>query len=117
MASLAETGELIVATVQNKVAGAVTYVGPGRIKAEFFPIEWPILRMLVVAPARRLGIGRALTEECIRRAERDGASLIALHTTHIMKVALPMYRRMKFKYQSRTDIFEFLVVFTSGNLP
>ncbi|MGH8454210.1 MAG: GNAT family N-acetyltransferase [Nevskiales bacterium] len=100
MASLAQTGELIVATIQEKVAGAVTYVGPGKKKREFFPIEWPILRMLVVAPAHRgLGIGRALTEECIRRAKRDGAPLIALHTTPIMKVALPMYERMGFKYQ------------------
>lgn len=100
MASLAESGELIVAAVQEKVAGAVTYVGPGKKKREFFPIEWPILRMLVVAPAYRgLGIGRALTEECIRRAERDGAPLIALHTTQIMKVALPMYERMGFTYQ------------------
>jgi ribosomal protein S18 acetylase RimI-like enzyme len=100
MASLTETGELIVATVLEKVVGAVAYVGPGKKKREFFPLEWPILRMLVVAPAYRgLGIGRALTEECIRRAERDSAPLIALHTTPIMKVALPMYERMGFTYR------------------
>ncbi len=105
MASLAETGELIVATVQHKVVGAVTYAGPGKKKREFFPIEWPILRMLVVAPAHRgLGIGRALTEECIGRAQRDGASLIALHTTPIMKVALPMYERMGFEYQYEAQL-------------
>lgn len=105
MASLAESGELIVATVKEKVAGAVTYVGPGKKKREFFPVEWPILRMLVVAPPYRgFGIGKALTEECIRRAHRDGASLVALHTTPIMKVALPMYERMGFKYQSETPL-------------
>lgn len=105
MASLAETGELIVAITQEKVVGAVTYVGPGKKKREFFPIEWAILRMLVVAPAYRgLGIGRALTEECIRRAQRDGAPLIALHTAPIMKVALPLYERMGFQYQREAPL-------------
>ena len=44
------------------------------------------------------GIGRALTEECIRRAERDDAPAIALHTSPIMEVALPMYLRMGFEF-------------------
>lgn len=94
------SGELIVATVQEAVVGAVVYVGPGVKKSEFFSKEWPILRMLVVAPAYRgLGIGRALTDECIRRAVRDHAPLIALHTTPMMAVALTMYQRLGFKYQ------------------
>ena len=100
MASLAEFGQLIVATVRDKVAGAVVYVGSGKEKGELFPAEWPIIRMLVVAPPYRgLGIGHALTEECIQRAKGDGAPLIALHTTPIMKVALPMYERMGFIYE------------------
>jgi ribosomal protein S18 acetylase RimI-like enzyme len=61
----------------------------------------PIIRMLVVEPAfRGLGVGRALTEECMNRAQRDGATCIALHTTPIMRVALPMYERMGFELQS-----------------
>lgn len=100
-ACLSESGEMIVATVEGEVAGAVTYVGPGRPKAAFFPSEWPVMRMLVVSPRhRRLGIGRALAEECVRRAERDGAELIALHTTPIMAVALPMYERIGFERHS-----------------
>ena len=99
MASLSKSGELIVATVQENVVGAVVYVGPGKKKSEFFSPAWPILRMLVVAPSSRgLGIGRALTEECIRRAERDGAPLIALHTSPVMRVALSMYERLGFKF-------------------
>lgn len=100
MASLAETGELIVATVGGVVAGAVVYVGPGKAKKDMFPVEWPIVRMLVVDPAHRgLGIGRALMEESVRRAKRDGAPLIALHTSPIMKVALPLYERMGFVFE------------------
>jgi ribosomal protein S18 acetylase RimI-like enzyme len=100
MASLANIGELVVATVQGSVVGAVTYVGPGKKKQEFFPVEWPILRMLVVTPAYRgLGIGRALTMECVRRAVRDHSPLIALHTSPIMTVALPMYERLGFRFR------------------
>ena len=93
--------ELIVATVGGRVAGAVGYIGPGHPKQEWFEADWPVVRMLVVHPAHRgLGIGRALTEECVRRARRDGAPLIALHTTPIMEVALAMYERMGFtKYK------------------
>lgn len=99
MATMAEYAELIVATVDGRIAGAVTYVGPGKEKAPFFSREWPILRMLVVDPEfRGMGIGRALAQECIRRAVRDNAPLIALHTSHIMKVALSLYERMGFRY-------------------
>jgi ribosomal protein S18 acetylase RimI-like enzyme len=63
--------------------------------------------MLVVKPARRgHGIGRLLTEECIHRARRDNSSIIALHTTPIMTVALAMYLRMGFaKLRDAPDIY------------
>ena len=100
MAALATTGELLVATIQSRIVGAVVYVGPGKPKREFFQPEWPILRMLVTEPALRgQGIGRALTLACIQRAQRDKASLVALHTSPIMQVALPMYQRMGFVYE------------------
>ena len=100
MSALSQSAELIIAEVDGQIAGAVAYVGPGKEKASFFPAEWPIVRMLVVQPGYRgMGIGRALTQECIRRAVRDGASLIALHTSPIMKVALPMYERMGFQHE------------------
>lgn len=98
MSSLANVGEIIVAEAEGQIVGAVAYVGPNVPKAEFFRLEWPIMRMLVVTPAfRGLGIGRALAEECIRRARRDRASVFALHTSEIMQIALPMYERMGFK--------------------
>ncbi len=100
MASLSNSGELIVAVDGDSIVGAVVYVGPHLPKSEYFSAEWPILRMLVVDPAYRgQGIGRALTEECIARAQRDGASVIALHTSSIMEVALPMYQRLGFIFE------------------
>jgi ribosomal protein S18 acetylase RimI-like enzyme len=77
----------------------VVYVGPGKPKSDFFEMEWPVIRMLSVdTPYRGHGIGRALTLECVRRAERDGSPVIALHTSSIMEVALPMYTRMGFMF-------------------
>ena len=99
MSVLAQSAEIIVARSGEQVVGAVAYVGPGNPKAEFFAPEWPILRMLVVEPSfRGRGVGRALTQDCIRRAGRDGAALIALHTSRIMKVALAMYQRLGFAF-------------------
>ncbi len=78
MTELAKPGEIVVAEDDGRVVGAVAYVGPQAPKPAFFEPAWPIIRMLVVDPAARgKGIGRQLTEECLRRAERDQASVIA----------------------------------------
>ena len=94
---LGVSGEVIIAELQGTFAGAVAYFGPNSQKAAFFDQHWPIIRMLVVDPAfRGKGIGRALSEECIAKARRDGSPTIALHTSPIMSVALPMYLKMGF---------------------
>ena len=102
LASLNQSGELIVAESEEAgIVGAVGYIGPHKPKSTFFKPEWPIMRMLVVAPtARGFGIGHRLADECVQRAQRDRAPLLALHTTPIMKIALPMYERMGFKFHS-----------------
>jgi GNAT superfamily N-acetyltransferase len=95
--ALSTSGEVIIAELQNKFAGAVAYFRPNSQKAAFFDQRWPIIRMLVVDPAfRGKGVGRALSDECIARAKRDGSPIIALHTSPIMSVALPMYLKMGF---------------------
>ena len=94
---LGVSGEVIIAEFQGAFAGAVAYFGPNSQKAAFFDQRWPIIRMLVVDPAfRGKGIGRALSDACIARARRDGSPIIALHTSPIMLVALPMYLKMGF---------------------
>lgn len=105
MSALAEAGEIFVAEQNGRLVGAVAYIGPGTPKAEFFRPEWPIMRMLVVAPeARGHGVGRALAQECLNHAKRDGASVFALHTSELMQVALPMYQRMGFKWFSTAPL-------------
>jgi predicted N-acetyltransferase YhbS len=98
MSDLSNSGEIIVAENGNQVVGAVAYIPPNQAKADYFDPTWPVIRMLVVAPAHcGLGAGRALTKACIERARRDGAPVIALHTSPIMTVALPLYLRMGFE--------------------
>lgn len=97
MSALAGSGEIIVAEQGGRIVGAVAYIGPGQPKSDMFQPEWPIMRMLVVAPDMQgHGIGRALAHDCLRRARRDGATVFALHTSAVMQVALPMYLRMGF---------------------
>jgi ribosomal protein S18 acetylase RimI-like enzyme len=98
MSALAHTSEIIVALAKGRIAGAVGYVGPDRPKPAQFDPSWAIIRMLVVDPAARgRGLGGALTRECIRRAERDRAAVIALHTSPFMTVALEMYLQLGFE--------------------
>jgi GNAT superfamily N-acetyltransferase len=99
MSDLAKTGEIVIAEVAANIVGAVAYIPPNRAKAPYFDQSWPIIRSLVVDPkSRGVGVGRALTQECINRARRDGSPVIALHTSRILTVALAMYRRMDFEW-------------------
>lgn len=98
MSDMAATAEIIIAEHENRIIGAVGYLPPFAAKQAHFKKEWPLVRMLVVDPqARGLGAGRALTEACVERARRDNAPEIALHTSEMMTVALPLYLRMGFE--------------------
>jgi GNAT superfamily N-acetyltransferase len=84
--------EVIVAELDGQIVGAVGYVGAHQPKPGFFQPDWPMVRMLSVAPGHRgLGLGKQLLEECIARARRDDAPVIALHTTAVMKAAQRLY--------------------------
>jgi len=90
--------QLIVAEDAGRVLGTVTFYPPGSDKkAEGWPPDWAAIRLLAVHPdARGSGLGRLLTEECLRRARALGASMVGLHTAVIMSVARAMYERMGF---------------------
>jgi predicted N-acetyltransferase YhbS len=64
----------------------------------------PELRLLAVSGAARgRGVGRALVEECIRRARAMGASSLGLHTSKSMAVAMQLYARMGFERAPELD--------------
>ena len=90
--------ELIVADYDGRIAGAVTfYPDHSRPGGEGWPEGWSGIRLLAVHPHKRgLGIGRALTQECLRRSRERGIATVGLHTTEPMSVARKMYERMGF---------------------
>ena len=94
-----EAAELIVAEHRGELVGSVMLFPPasdayGGMAGR---ASWPELRLLAVAPeARGLGVGRALVDECVRRARRTGASELGLHTSASMRVAMRLYERMGF---------------------
>ncbi len=94
-----DTSDLLVAELDGKIVGSLTYFSPGpRSQAQGWPADWAGLRLLAVDPAARgLGIGRALMEFSIDRARAEGAAAIALHTTEMMEIARAMYERMGFE--------------------
>jgi ribosomal protein S18 acetylase RimI-like enzyme len=86
MSALADGGEIIVAELDGTIIGAVAYIPPGSPKAPYFDQSWPTIRMLVVNPAcRGCGVDRALTEECTRRALRDGMANSPLCHTRVAR--------------------------------
>jgi len=59
--------------------------------------SWPELRVLAVPPEERgSGIGRALVDECVRRARGRGAAELGLYTSQSLAPAIRMYEAMGF---------------------
>lgn len=98
--------EIIVADREGQVVGTVTFYADAALSGQG---DWPagsaaFVRLAVRPGSRGGGIGRALTQECIRRARERGMATIALHTTEWMEVARAMYERMGFV---RDESFDF----------
>ncbi len=89
---------VLVAERDGRIVGTVSYFPPGSDNSgEGWPASHAGIRLLGVIPKERgKGIGRMLTEECIRRAKEAGAPAIGLHTTELMWIARDMYERMGF---------------------
>jgi GNAT superfamily N-acetyltransferase len=88
---------VLVAEVDGRVVGSVTYV-PGRGRDfEFDLDDTASIRMLGVLPeAAGRGVGRALTQWCIDTAAGAGRTHIALHTERAMYRAHRMYEGFGF---------------------
>jgi ribosomal protein S18 acetylase RimI-like enzyme len=96
----APLGELLVVDVGGRLGGTVTYHPPGPKDYDRVPESWAVIRALGVDPRHRgQGLGRLLTEECLRRAQLDGAVAVGLHTAEIMVAAMSLYERMGFVRQ------------------
>ena len=68
-------------------------------------------RLLAVAPEEQgNGIGKLLTQECIKRAKETNLSQLIIHTTKAMKIAWKMYENIGFNRSTDLD-------FMQGELP
>jgi ribosomal protein S18 acetylase RimI-like enzyme len=96
---------LVAAQPDGTLLGTVTYVpGPGPYAESDDPDE-AAFRMLAVAPwAQGRGIGRALVEECIRRAHADGKRGIVILTRPSMRVAHALYESLGFVRNKDGDV-------------
>ena len=98
MQSRLEESELLVASQDRRIVGAVTfYPTYKRRESLVWPSDWTGIRLVAVGPeSRKQGIGRMLVEECISRSRAQGAAAVGLHTTPMMTVAAAMYERIGF---------------------
>jgi GNAT superfamily N-acetyltransferase len=105
--------EIIVAQRDGVLLGAVMFYADGSMSGQGdWPAGWAGILRLAVHPAHRgYGIGRALAEECVRRARDARVTTLALHATRWMSLSRAMYERMGFV---RDESFDFVT--RSGEL-
>jgi ribosomal protein S18 acetylase RimI-like enzyme len=108
-----ERAQVIVAEREGAIAGCVMFYPHGSLSGQG---EWPagwagVLRLAVHPTHRGLGLGRLLTEECLRRCREAGIATLALHATSWMSLSRAMYERMGF---ARDESFDFVT--RSGEL-
>jgi ribosomal protein S18 acetylase RimI-like enzyme len=96
-----DPAEQIVAEHDGHIVGAVLLYPAGTMfsfpNGETVQLEHPEVRLLAVAPtARGQGVGKALMQECIRRARQSSWPAITLHTGDFMQAAVHLYERLGF---------------------
>ena len=90
--------EFLVVESGGKLVGTVTlYPDASAIRADLPPV-WAGLRALAVDPdARGRGVGRQLTEACVRHAARLDRPAICLHNAALQRAARALYLSLGFE--------------------
>lgn len=110
-----ETELLVAVSSDGKIAGGLVYFGDmqyygsgGTATKEQNAAGF---RLLAVVPLLRgCGIGKLLTNECIKKTKEKNLHKMVIHTTMAMQTAWKMYEKMGFK---RSEDLDFL----QGELP
>jgi ribosomal protein S18 acetylase RimI-like enzyme len=106
-----ETKLLVAVSPANKIAGAVVYFGDmkyyGSGGMAIQEKNSAGFRLLAVSnEARGKGIGKLLTQECIRKAKEKSLSQMIIHTTKAMQTAWKMYESIGFKRSEDLDFVQ-----------
>ena len=106
-----ETELLVAVSPEGKIAGGIVYFsdmkfyGSGGTATKEQNASG--FRLLAVAPSTRgQGIGKLLTNECIRKAKEKQHRQIVIHTTKAMQVAWKMYENIGFKRSEDLDFMQ-----------
>jgi GNAT superfamily N-acetyltransferase len=103
-AGRAATADVLVALLDGTLVATVTLAPYGSPVAETCEQGEAEIRMLATLPASRgSGVGRALVEECVRRARERGCSAVRLSTQVPMQAAQRLYERIGFTRAAGKD--------------
>jgi ribosomal protein S18 acetylase RimI-like enzyme len=97
-AARARGAVLLVATVDDALAGTITWCPHGSAFAELAkrPDQGEIRMLAVAATARRRGVARALVEECLRTGRAAGLHEVLLSSLTTMTSAHRLYEALGF---------------------
>lgn len=107
VATRAKSSEIIVAARSDgEILGAVALVlDETSDMAEWDEAGAAGFRMLAVAPGTQgLGVGKALTQYCIARAQSAKRSAVLIHTTDLQTTAIGLYLHLGFVRDPSFDI-------------
>jgi GNAT superfamily N-acetyltransferase len=110
-----ETELLVAVSPDNKISGGVVYFGDmkqyGSGGTATQEQNASGFRLLAVDPSMRgFGIGKLLTNECIKKAKDKKLGQVIIHSTKVMQTAWKMYEDLGFKRSEDLD-------FMQGELP
>jgi GNAT superfamily N-acetyltransferase len=110
----ASNGTVLLAEIDGRVAGTVTYYLPSGGRGpdwRWWPPTYAYLRALGVEPAHRgLGVGRALSLAVVEAARAAGAGGVALNTVDFMASAIALYEALGFQRLRRDTEWEGLAM-------
>ena len=106
-----DTELIVVVSPEDKIVAAVVFFGDmqhyGSGGTATLEKNAAGFRLLAVeSSARGQGLGRMLTNECIRRAKEKKLSQVIIHTTQAMQQAWKMYESIGFKRSEDLDFLQ-----------